>query len=158
MTTAPLDLAALRRLCEEATEGPWFVAEEPTHGGLSVVEDGRTAGLFPIACEASEAAFIAAARTALPALLDRVERAEREGEALRRHNEILLANYRLAFDRVQALESKAEGLREALDAIRERECSSLLNDLTCVDRSEPREYSCGACIAARALAEKGDGK
>jgi hypothetical protein len=98
--TAPLDLAALRRLCEEATPGPWE-AQPVTgkvakrHGWLEVwstatrlpivhtgyvevhTEDGESYAKTGVRISPADAAFIAAARTALPALLDRVERAAR---------------------------------------------------------------------------------
>ena len=58
MTITAADLGNLRALCEKATPGPWLVSEVP----------GRE-------CLDEDSAFIAAARTALPALLAEVEEA-----------------------------------------------------------------------------------
>lgn len=79
--SAPLDLAALRGLCEQATPGPW--REGSVEKEAVFCEHGCSFGPgiernllrlnkhFP---HEADAAFIAAARTALPALLDEVER------------------------------------------------------------------------------------
>jgi len=77
--TAPLDLAALRRLCEEATPGPWDVDDQSHDDGTIWVNvEWRGTAVCEACPVAADAAFIAAARTALPALLDRVERADRQ--------------------------------------------------------------------------------
>jgi hypothetical protein len=73
---APVDLEELRRLAEKATPGPW------THEVSRYVEDVahvRDARGFLVAetDEAEDAYFIAAARGALLALLDRLSAAER---------------------------------------------------------------------------------
>lgn len=65
--TKPIDLAALARLCDEATPGPWTV-ELDDYRALSV----------------ENAAFIAAARTAVPALLAEVTALRGEVERMRR--------------------------------------------------------------------------
>lgn len=66
-----VDRAKLRALADAATPGPWNRDAD----GVSVYIDVR----FAI-CDASgaDANFIAAARTAVPALLDEIERVERE--------------------------------------------------------------------------------
>lgn len=67
-------IAELRRFEAKATEGPWFIRPRPTDDGLSVIEDGRSDGLFPIAGETLEIELIVAMRNALPRLLDEIER------------------------------------------------------------------------------------
>jgi hypothetical protein len=61
-------LNELERLEKEAEEGPWF-ADRIGEGGLIIVEDGRSDGLFSFECEVPEAQLIAAMRNALPELL-----------------------------------------------------------------------------------------
>lgn len=76
--TADIDRDKLRELCERATPGPWGIIEiGPQASNTQVCRDGRQnhlicdCGDFEIAGSGpSDAAFIAAARTALPALLD----------------------------------------------------------------------------------------
>lgn len=79
---AQVDVAELRGLLEAATPGPWACNEEP-EGWMP--HEGRvwaTGMPHDLADEVADtldhrdAAFIAAARNALPALLDRLEAAE----------------------------------------------------------------------------------
>lgn len=73
--------AELRRLCNEALEGPWY----PKHGGLNLMVQhpkGGDISVFVATCISHEqrianVAFAATARTALPELLDEVERLRR---------------------------------------------------------------------------------
>lgn len=80
----PADLAELRRLDAEGTPAPWRTADNPTRRALDGVTfvvqgdpakprvpDRYIASYVP----AADAAFITAARNALPALLDAAERA-----------------------------------------------------------------------------------
>lgn len=78
-----IDTAALRKLCEKATPPPWkAIRGKPEsgegyicdllNGTVVIVEDVDT-----LSDDESDAALIAAARTALPKLLDRVEKLER---------------------------------------------------------------------------------
>jgi hypothetical protein len=71
----PERIKELRALCEKATNGPWTVQPRGNSEGsmgfdLVQVEDGLR-GQF---ANWTDAEFIAASRTALPALLDEVER------------------------------------------------------------------------------------
>lgn len=74
-------MAELRRLAEEATPGPWRTSEREL-----TIEDEE--GQWVADCHgfnlgrphAANAAFIAAAHTALPVLLDEVERLRAERE------------------------------------------------------------------------------
>lgn len=72
------DIKRLRALCEATTQpGPWTVmVNDPGKGGdgHSVVVDGNGFWVADCGVAPDEAALIAAARTALPALLDEVER------------------------------------------------------------------------------------
>lgn len=99
--TDTIDTEALRALADGATEGPW-VMETMRHVYVGNRADGRTSGLWSIVhtsdddlgdlTEAArdrvmnDAAFIAAARTAIPALLAAL--AERDAEVARLRGEV----------------------------------------------------------------------
>lgn len=78
---AEIDYDALQRLADAATEGPWLV--DAHHWGAGIMDDdgdqlfveshGLTYSVNP-----KDAEFIAAARSAVPALLDRVRELEAE--------------------------------------------------------------------------------
>lgn len=80
----PADRQKLRELCAKATEGPW----EHCSSGLlveafdliprEVSPTGPDAGAVALVGAIDDAELIAAARDAIPALLDEVERLERE--------------------------------------------------------------------------------
>ena len=73
-----IDLTALRKACELATPGKWFARNR----FLSLVANNSGMGAtlhtnhIGVMAEREDAAFIAAARSAVPALLDRVEELE----------------------------------------------------------------------------------
>lgn len=87
--TAPLDLDALRALADAATPGPWFTPDSPRLQGAvssrignrevqvasidgdAAMHDERAAA---VDIQRANAGFIAAARTALPTLIDEVRR------------------------------------------------------------------------------------
>lgn len=88
----PADLATWKRFAEEATPGPWEVTEtldRPPHVAV-VMESTMSSVLVADIGEndsdevTADAAFIAAARTAVPALVARVEELEGEVAALKR--------------------------------------------------------------------------
>lgn len=93
------DLDALERLADSATPGPWKNGYDPSHYGTSEVSDGKTFAYY--VPDENDARFIAAARTALPALTAYVRRVEVERDeaqhvqtraidhALKMHNEHL---------------------------------------------------------------------
>ena len=61
------------------SDSGWYISNT-TGSGLSIIEDGLMfpgSGICPIKCEAPQAALIVAAINHLPALLDRLEAAER---------------------------------------------------------------------------------
>ncbi len=145
----------LKRLCEGATAGPWswqydkiFAPSE--RGGSFNVADVRGWGFFTgnghgglalpekeaVARQDANAAFIAAARTALPALLAEVERLEAElamiDATLARRPALadlptrglqIARAIRVASEadeakaRAEAAESEAAALRQALEAV-----------------------------------------
>ena len=81
----PLEREKLRALCDAATPGPWkarhrafgLTAEDDECSGLGLVVDGPpeawNRGQY---ARGADARFIAAAREALPRLLDELERVE----------------------------------------------------------------------------------
>ena len=98
MPTEPLDLVALRALCDAASDGPWVLPYED--GAISRTWDDRDQAQFPdddgiddiSLCAVDEdglgkidrradAAFITAAREALPVLIAEVERLRAEARA-----------------------------------------------------------------------------
>lgn len=83
MTVTPEMIAELRRLCEAATPGPWesrfrdgdFALTGPATEWVVLFPSPQTSGFGIIAYDERRAnqRFIAASRTALPALLDALE-------------------------------------------------------------------------------------
>ena len=111
MTTDPItpaQLAEWRRIADAATKGPWRADEYvvcDAAGNYIANASARVAFWSPIAGrDRPNAAFIATARTAMPALLDEVERLEAQlAEATRRagdaeNENILLHRLRDAVD------------------------------------------------------------
>ena len=82
MTTHPIDTEALRRLADAATAGPWENARNGVQQSLDAATkagDYRYEGVGIVPEEyvrQDDAEFIAAARTAVPALLDALAAAE----------------------------------------------------------------------------------
>lgn len=81
----PLDLDAIRALAEAATPGPWRVGDGGDYFEWEVVIAPHlpTLELSESADGAEDAAFIAAARTAVPALLAEVDRLRGENAQLK---------------------------------------------------------------------------
>lgn len=82
----PNQLAAWRKLCKAATKGPWRL--EDRNGALRIVKAMKEKWVceYPFLfgkCDTANMAFIAAARTALPLLLDEVEALQAEVARLR---------------------------------------------------------------------------
>lgn len=75
MNSDDIDRAELRRLDAAATPGPWTVTPMGGIEQLHADYDGNT--------DVADANFIAAARTAVPALLDALEQAEARIQAVR---------------------------------------------------------------------------
>lgn len=77
-----IDVKALRAICDAASPGPW----EASDTNAIETEDGCLIGYCGGAADdglKADAAFIAAARTALPAALDELEQLQRERDARR---------------------------------------------------------------------------
>ena len=84
------DRAAMRRLAEQATPGPWLVFHDLHIVDLHIDSDipivhwaGFDSSGQTIKQQKKNAKFIAAARTFVPAALDALDAAEREIERLR---------------------------------------------------------------------------
>jgi len=140
MTTTPLtlsELPALRALYEKATPGPWLqhlvddtividrFSAEIAHTFPEGGEDDDVDFATDTEQRERDAAFIAAARTALPAALDEIERLRAENERLAgccdELRETTLAlddpavnNFVTLPDAVRAMRAENERLREAL--------------------------------------------
>ncbi len=79
-----LDLAALRKLCEAATDGPWRISmsgysvksQDDNTPIVCAVPGGASARAKDVEAWLDNAIFIVTARSALPALIDRVEALE----------------------------------------------------------------------------------
>lgn len=85
-TSAPqgVDTAAIRALADAATEGPWFDYDRGIGHEVCTdpeMEQPLNSG-FRETFKAADAAFIAAARTAVPALCDEVDRLRAVVEAV----------------------------------------------------------------------------
>ena len=75
--TPPLDLDALKRLCEKATAGDWIIGSQGDRIWGPMGSDGEVRLSICLAGSRSsvqDISFIAAARTAMPALITEVER------------------------------------------------------------------------------------
>lgn len=117
----PARLAHLRALCDAATPGPWAVydrtpedIERPGIDGVYAEPQGKYSGRIvetDFGCYPPykrDAAFIAAARTALPEALDEIERLAAQVEALRTRTPYY---YELTAER-DALKVEVERLEE----------------------------------------------
>lgn len=112
------EIATLRDLCEKAAPGPWTIDDVETSGhswfvGQEVVDEHGDRGRRDV-CKVyrdENAAFIAAARQAVPALLDRV--AELQADIVRMG--------RLhSMDRTAVLAMERDQLREALRSLSDK--------------------------------------
>jgi len=81
VTQPPLDVPAIRAICEAATPGPWRANAENAYPWVSGPYDDNIDGDCTIvewnetgSGAHADASFIAAARTALPAALDEIQR------------------------------------------------------------------------------------
>jgi len=165
MTITDDDIKRLRALCEAATPGPWFRAYSAVHAESLTAEYSRiertipedapdeaygalpdTAVAFvpvaygdtPTVQGAKDGDLMAAARTALPALLEEVERLRLNVKSLLEVNTIrrqLLAFVKMDRDKVRAAREQAsQGRRYYADRTEqlEREVSRLHNAATLI--------------------------
>ncbi len=92
--SAPVDIEALRKLAEAATKGPWEVVtpwpDMPQYTRLSAIHGPPHVNAHDD-YSVADTAFIASARTAVPALLDEVERLRAKLESADAYKANLLA-------------------------------------------------------------------
>ena len=97
--------ARLRALCEAATPGPW----RDGAGFVAPVRDGS--GTFDSLCEChgrnirSNAVFVAASRTAIPALLDALDAADARASVAERERDVAVAR----LSRIETIRARGEG-------------------------------------------------
>lgn len=87
VTVHPIDTEALRRLADQATPGPWRIDEHGPSPLASIVStaDDRPWGWVEVGRSiGDDASFIAAAREAVPELLDQLDKAEARIKAVRK--------------------------------------------------------------------------
>lgn len=122
----PDQLAEWRRLADEATEGPWEAYSLPAvpPGQWQMVGVGQVDNEMGHRIEVmfdDDAAFIAGARTAVPVLLDEVERLRGALEDMTREARLSRESTEKAVRRAEAADAERDMGRMALDAIaRER--------------------------------------
>ena len=115
MNGQQIDRDRLRELAENATPGPWEYPGELLGLPCTTVFAGdpkRTHAAYVAEMGPQDGAFIAAARTAVPALLDMLDQAEAE-----RDKYIHLIG--VLAEQVAAREANQEQVRAALDRVRE---------------------------------------
>jgi hypothetical protein len=127
MSPSSLDLAALRSLVERATPGPWEDLGDGTWFKDREIcgpayRDAQGNRCVPVVCSTpprpNDADFIAASRTAVPALLDMVEALKAEVERLREERDVLASEHAECPDRQKAalaLLSERAQLQEAFE-------------------------------------------
>lgn len=115
-----IEINGLRALCDLATPGPWFVREEPDAEGMAIIEDGRTNGLCPIHTEQHDAPFIVAARAALPALLDEIERLTLERDRFDGAAQVNALAAEQAREEAERLREAGAALTDAISTLAER--------------------------------------
>ncbi len=104
-----IDVAKMRALCDAATSGPWTYENDGTIGGILV----RPSHGRPHRHDSAEdAAFIAAARTAVPELLDEIERLQ--------STEYAMEQWHAHHGKNAELLAELEQLRESFDFMRNR--------------------------------------
>ena len=116
MTTEQrIDPEALRRLADAATEGPWE-ADHSEEDNSSIKEVGREwwDGLA-FAGRKSDAEFIAAARTAVPALLDALAAAERRATRAEAQSAIRGRAVVMYRDRAREADARIKAVQDLID-------------------------------------------
>lgn len=117
------EIKRLRELANAATPGPWTHEQTLTPSGEVHCDIVRTPGAATLAFDGyggdadfyeHDAAFIAAARTALPALLDRCEAAEAEVERWQRETAGAKASRDYSREQYGTARAEIEDLRATL--------------------------------------------
>lgn len=131
-----VDIEALQRLCDVASKGPWQ-ARNSWIIGHCVVGAGDDQGLMADCFHAADAAFIAAARTALPEALEEIRR--QSAEILRLQNDLGLRDAR---ERVlyKWIANLIAAKRES-EAARSAEILALQHDVTRLREIQVEEQS-----------------
>ena len=116
MTAHPIDTEALRRLADAATPGPWnphpagkYVWTEELGGIIQNWSDDANA--------VADMEFIAAAREAVPALLDRIARLEAQSDIRGRAVAMYRDRARQAEARIKAVRAIHRDLYESLSGV-----------------------------------------
>lgn len=113
------DLDALGKLCDAATPGPWSNGHDPSHFDTSEVSDNKTFAYY--VPDENNARFIAAARTALPALIAYARKIEGERDEAVWSRDLWQEDCRLQYEnrdywrtRTETAEAECERLRGLL--------------------------------------------
>ena len=122
----PVDVAAMRALCDAATPGPW-TTHERDHDALITAppSPGSLTDMRQIVGDCggfrnwdNDAAFIAEMRTAAPAMLDEIERLRKR---CARYDELLSEqghHTQTAYREMKRAEAERDGLRAAVERVR----------------------------------------
>ena len=112
-----IDRAALRALCDGATPGPWMVEEYRSSNYVSATVNGKRQQVLRVNNQEprneTDLDFIAAARTAIPDLLDALDARDAEIARLRARNELIeqtSGDLLEALDRLDPLETNDPAL------------------------------------------------
>ena len=114
MTAHPIDTEALRRLADAATPGPWDYPGELLGSPCTTVFAGdpkRTQAVYLAAAMPENGAFIAAARTAVPALLDALAAAEHRATRAEAQSAIRGRAVVMYRDRAREAEARVKAVR-----------------------------------------------
>lgn len=113
MTAQPIDAEALRRLADAATPGPWPLFSGGEYvGGVGIVIAPDDGGVSP-----ANAEFIAAARTALPALLDALAAAEHRATRAEAQSAIRGRAVAIHRQRAREAEARVKAVGDVLDNV-----------------------------------------
>ena len=107
MNAHPIDTEALRRLADRATPGPWEVSGSLVGIGRTKPNIGQTWGLR----WRQDIEFICAARTAIPQLLDQLDRAEHRIARLEAQTDIRGRAVVMYRDRAREAEVRVKAVR-----------------------------------------------
>ena len=114
MTTHPIDTEALRLLADAATPGPWHYIpgdHDLASAGIDITAEGDSLTWDDHSGEVfthPDAEFIAAAREAVPALLDRIARLEAQSDIRGRAVVMYRERAREAEARIKAVQDAAD--------------------------------------------------
>lgn len=151
--STPQDRQRLREVEKRASRGPWGWAS--TMGNGFAVHHGEhdTIALYALRADAK---FIAAAREAVPALLDELEAVERERDEARSEARTMMVERDVAMDGVGTAVSRAEAAEAKVARV--RELAERWDAITKGPSPSSRElYAALSDSGAEVAAESGDG-